>query len=231
MKTLTSNCHLSTCSPVSLLVMTMTSLEILALSIHLLSCDMIFLMYALTWSSCETKTNQQIYVSYKYPLLTQHIEPIFLDTITYKSQIQYSENEETHVVKSSGGYTPRWNLWSISIGRDLLSSVFHTRWCVYSIQTRGCQIRTIEHVQNTYEFIDKLGWTWERSDRDHFCAISISSPFRASLWVLFLSSLDDIVCSVLLRIMICRQLRCTLRRRHSKLSVFCLRSRPDDQKR
>lgn len=44
----TSNCHLSTCSPVSLLVMTTTSLEILPPTIHLLSCDMIFLMYDLT---------------------------------------------------------------------------------------------------------------------------------------------------------------------------------------
>lgn len=44
----TSNCHRSTFSPVSLLVITTTSLEILPLIIHLLSCDMIFLMYALT---------------------------------------------------------------------------------------------------------------------------------------------------------------------------------------
>ncbi len=40
----TSNCHLSTFSPVSLLVMTTTSLEILPPVIHLLSCDMIFLI-------------------------------------------------------------------------------------------------------------------------------------------------------------------------------------------
>lgn len=50
----TSNCHRSTCSPVSLLVMTTTSFEILPPIIHLLSCDMIFLMYALTWSSEDT---------------------------------------------------------------------------------------------------------------------------------------------------------------------------------
>lgn len=50
----TSNCHRSTCSPVSLSVMTMTSLEILPPTIHLSSWDMIFLMYALTWSSAET---------------------------------------------------------------------------------------------------------------------------------------------------------------------------------
>jgi hypothetical protein len=55
----TSNCHLSTGSPVSLLVMTMISFEILDLSIHLFSCDMIFLMYALTWSSWETVVNNQ----------------------------------------------------------------------------------------------------------------------------------------------------------------------------
>lgn len=47
----TSNCHRSTCSPVSLLVITTTSFEILPPVIHLLSWDMIFLMYALTWSS------------------------------------------------------------------------------------------------------------------------------------------------------------------------------------
>ena len=44
----TSNCHRSTCSPVSLLEITTTSFEILPPVIHLLSCDMIFLMYALT---------------------------------------------------------------------------------------------------------------------------------------------------------------------------------------
>ena len=47
----TSNCHRSTCSPVSLLVITMTIFEIFWPSIHLLSWDMIFLMYAFTWSS------------------------------------------------------------------------------------------------------------------------------------------------------------------------------------
>lgn len=51
----TSNCHLSTRSPVSLSVMTMTSFEILPPTIHLSSWDMIFLMYALTWSSAETR--------------------------------------------------------------------------------------------------------------------------------------------------------------------------------
>jgi hypothetical protein len=35
-------------------VMTITSLEIFCPIIHLLSCDMIFLMYALTWSSDVT---------------------------------------------------------------------------------------------------------------------------------------------------------------------------------
>lgn len=40
----TSNCHRSTCSPVSLLVITTTSFEILPPVIHLLSWDMIFLM-------------------------------------------------------------------------------------------------------------------------------------------------------------------------------------------
>ena len=40
----TSNCHRSTCSPVSLLDMTTTNLEILPPVIHLLSWDMIFLM-------------------------------------------------------------------------------------------------------------------------------------------------------------------------------------------
>ena len=40
----TSNCHRSTCSPVSLSVITMTSLEILPPTIHLSSWDMIFLM-------------------------------------------------------------------------------------------------------------------------------------------------------------------------------------------
>lgn len=44
----TSNCHRSRCSPVSLLEMTTTSFEILPPVIHLLSWDMIFLMYALT---------------------------------------------------------------------------------------------------------------------------------------------------------------------------------------
>lgn len=44
----TSNCHRSTCSPVSLLVITTTSFEILPPVIHLLSWDMIFLIYALT---------------------------------------------------------------------------------------------------------------------------------------------------------------------------------------
>ena len=44
----TSNCHRSTCSPVSLLEITTTSFEILPPVIHLLSWDMIFLMYALT---------------------------------------------------------------------------------------------------------------------------------------------------------------------------------------
>lgn len=44
----TSNCHRSTCSPVSLLVMTTTNFDILPPVIHLLSWDMIFLMYALT---------------------------------------------------------------------------------------------------------------------------------------------------------------------------------------
>lgn len=41
---LTLNSHLSTCSPVSLLVMTTTSLDIFPPIIHLFSCDMIFLM-------------------------------------------------------------------------------------------------------------------------------------------------------------------------------------------
>lgn len=50
----TSNCQRSTCSPVSLSVITITSLEILPPTIHLSSWDMIFLMYALTWSSAET---------------------------------------------------------------------------------------------------------------------------------------------------------------------------------
>lgn len=50
----TSNCQRSTCSPVSLLVITTTSLEILPPIIHLSSCDMIFLIYALTWSSDDT---------------------------------------------------------------------------------------------------------------------------------------------------------------------------------
>ena len=50
----TSNCQRSTCSPVSLSVITITSFEIFPPAIHLLSCDMIFLMYALTWSSAET---------------------------------------------------------------------------------------------------------------------------------------------------------------------------------
>ena len=51
----TSNCHLSTFSPVSLLVMTTTSFDILPLIIHRFNCDMIFLMYALTWSSFDTE--------------------------------------------------------------------------------------------------------------------------------------------------------------------------------
>jgi hypothetical protein len=42
------------CSPVSLSVMTMTSFWILPPTIHLSSCDMIFLMYARTWSSDDT---------------------------------------------------------------------------------------------------------------------------------------------------------------------------------
>jgi hypothetical protein len=50
----TSNCQRSTCSPVSLLVMTMTSLDILPYFIQRSSWLMIFLMYALTWSSAET---------------------------------------------------------------------------------------------------------------------------------------------------------------------------------
>ena len=40
----TSNCHLSTCSPVSLLVITTTSFEIFPPIIHLFNWDMIFLM-------------------------------------------------------------------------------------------------------------------------------------------------------------------------------------------
>lgn len=44
----TSNCHRSTCSPVSLSVMTTTSFEIFPPTIHLFNCDMIFLMYPLT---------------------------------------------------------------------------------------------------------------------------------------------------------------------------------------
>ena len=55
---LTSNCHRSTCSLVSLSVITTTSLEILLPTIHLFNCDMIFLMYALTWSSDETSESQ-----------------------------------------------------------------------------------------------------------------------------------------------------------------------------
>lgn len=50
----TSNCQRSTCSPVSLSVMTTTSFEIFPPAIHLFSCDMIFLIYALTWSSADT---------------------------------------------------------------------------------------------------------------------------------------------------------------------------------
>jgi hypothetical protein len=50
----TSNCHLSMCSPVSLLVITTTSFDIFPPTIHLSSCDIIFLIYALTWSSEET---------------------------------------------------------------------------------------------------------------------------------------------------------------------------------
>ena len=50
----TSNCQRSTCSPVSLSVITITSFEIFPPAIHLLSCDMIFLIYALTWSSADT---------------------------------------------------------------------------------------------------------------------------------------------------------------------------------
>jgi hypothetical protein len=74
----TSNCHRSTCSPVSLLVMTMTSLEILPPYIQSLSCDMIFLMYALTWSSAVTgcvssETGGTLAVH------THHGEAIFLD--------------------------------------------------------------------------------------------------------------------------------------------------------
>ena len=44
LKSWTSNCHRSTCSPVSLLEMTMTSLEILPEIIHLFSWDMMRLM-------------------------------------------------------------------------------------------------------------------------------------------------------------------------------------------
>lgn len=40
----TSNCHLSTCSPVSLLVITTTSFEIFPPCIHSFNWDMIFLM-------------------------------------------------------------------------------------------------------------------------------------------------------------------------------------------
>lgn len=47
----TSNCQRSTCSPVALLVMTITRLLILPLTIHLFSWDMIRLMYDLIWSS------------------------------------------------------------------------------------------------------------------------------------------------------------------------------------
>ena len=54
----TSNCHLSIGSPVSLLVMTTTNFDILPPTIHLFNWDMIFLMYALTWSSEETVISQ-----------------------------------------------------------------------------------------------------------------------------------------------------------------------------
>lgn len=50
----TSNCHRSTCSPVSLSVMTITRREILPPTIHLSSWPMMRLMYAFTWSSAET---------------------------------------------------------------------------------------------------------------------------------------------------------------------------------
>lgn len=50
----TSNCHRSTCSPVSLSVMTITRREIFPPTIHLSSWPMMRLMYAFTWSSAET---------------------------------------------------------------------------------------------------------------------------------------------------------------------------------
>lgn len=137
----TSNCQRSTCSPVSLSVMTMTSLEILPPTIHLSSWDMIFLMYALTWSSEETKQFRPSVCCLALPAMsistgflehTKHAEAIFLHTrrdVSDLARVCVCGTEcRTNAVKSSAGYTPRWNL---GFGR---SSVYDSS--LYSISER-----------------------------------------------------------------------------------------------
>ncbi len=64
--------------------MTITSFEILPPAIHLLSWDMIRLMYALTWSSDETDIEAlAIWKDGSYmtwTTLTQHVQSILLDS-------------------------------------------------------------------------------------------------------------------------------------------------------
>ena len=64
--------------------MATTSFEILLLIIHLLSCDMIFLMYALTWSS-DVTLEVLVQLNKRWTSgLTQHVEAIFLYTTSSK---------------------------------------------------------------------------------------------------------------------------------------------------
>lgn len=90
----TSNCHRSTCSPVSLFVITTTSLEIFPPTIHLSSCDMIFLMYALTWSSDDTVARLLVRAfSQVCPTCVQQSVP---EEVSVKGPYRESTDPESH---------------------------------------------------------------------------------------------------------------------------------------
>lgn len=84
--------------------MTTTNFDIFPLTIHLFNCDMIFLMYALTWSSFETVgrlgTCEVVGQSAEAP--TKHVEAIFLNAALCQI-LQVHNFRETHAEKSSAG--------------------------------------------------------------------------------------------------------------------------------
>lgn len=69
----TSNCHRSTFSPVSLLVITITNFEIFPPVIHLFNCAIIRLIYAFTWSSTVT-----IYLAHRQHRSVLDLNDVFI---------------------------------------------------------------------------------------------------------------------------------------------------------